>query len=184
MMRHPSAAQRGYSLIEALVVVAIIGLVSVVTIPNFIQYMRSAKLKNASRQFAIDLRETRQRAVTLYHPTKIGFKAGTGLNQYFVADGAFDGAAAGGIAWTTVGSFSSFEETVYFSATTLSDGADDDDFIDIVFLPNGKIVNGTTSSGASVALPTAATITIKSSDEIPKDSYLVELHSTGKVRLK
>lgn len=187
-----SSGQKGYTLIEALVVVAIVGIVSIVTIPNFIQYMRSAKLKNATRQFSIDLRETRQRAVTQYRPTKIAFKAGAGLNEYYIADGAFNSATAGGIDWTKIDPNTgqattdnqSFETTVYFDATTLSDGADPDDWVDVVFFPNGKIFNGTTSSGGGVDLPATSTITIKSTDDIPKTSYLVELHSTGKIRMK
>lgn len=186
------SGQNGYSLVEMLVVVAIIGLVSLVTVPNFMQYMRTAKLKNATRQFAIDLRETRQRAVTRYRPTKISFKAGSGLNEYYMADGAFNSATAGGIDWTKmdpntekpVTENQSFDETVYFDSTTLTDGADPDDWVDVVFLPNGKIFNGTNSSGGGVDLPTPATITIKSTDNIPKTTYLLELHSTGKIRMK
>lgn len=181
-MRKPSG-EKGYTLIEALVVVAIVGIVSLVTVPNFMQYMRSAKLKNGAREFAIDLREARQKAVTQYHPTKIGIKSGAGQSQYIIADGEYDSSAAGGIAWT-ISSTEDFEPTVYFSTTNLTDSADADTWIDIVFLPNGTITNGTTSSGVDVDLPTSPKIVISTTDKVPKDSYTVELSSAGGVKLE
>ena len=180
-----SSGQQGYTLMEALIVVAIIGMVSIVTVPAFMTYMRSAKIKSSARQFAVDLRDARQRAVSQYHPTKIAIKTGAGQKGYFVADGEYDTASAGGIKWTTVpNSTKEMEETVYFSASTLVDGEDADDYIDVMFLPNGTIVNGTTSTGTSKPLPTTATITIKTDQDVPKDNYVVDLSTAGRIRLQ
>ena len=178
-----SSGEKGYTLIEALVVVAIVGIVSLVTVPNFIQYMRSAKLKGAARQFTIDLREVRQRAVTQYHPTKIGIKTGAAQSQYIIADGEYDTSAPAGIDWT-IDTTEEFEESVYFATSNLTDSDDADDWIDIVFLPNGTIINGTNSSGDDVDLPINSNVVIKTTDNIAKNSFTVELTSAGNVSLK
>ena len=47
-----SRSSRGYSLAELLTVDAIIGIVSLVTVPNFIQYYRSAKMKTSINRFS------------------------------------------------------------------------------------------------------------------------------------
>ena len=44
-MRLNRTNQRGYTLTEALVVVAIIGMISLVAVPNFIALYRGAKMK-------------------------------------------------------------------------------------------------------------------------------------------
>src|SRR5436309_322557 len=58
--------QQGYSLVEMLVVLAIIGLMSVITIPQFINYQQSMKLKSALRVLNNDLINARQLAITRY----------------------------------------------------------------------------------------------------------------------
>jgi type II secretory pathway pseudopilin PulG len=73
MMRPKIAAMRGYSLAEALIVMAIIGLISLVSIPNFISMYRSMKIKTAVRQLANDLRGARQEAVSRYRPVMVSF---------------------------------------------------------------------------------------------------------------
>ena len=51
--------QRGYSLMEMLVVVAIIGVLMLVTIPNFINMRKSTIVKGGLRQFTNDLRASK-----------------------------------------------------------------------------------------------------------------------------
>ena len=74
--------QSGYSLAELLVVVAIIGIVSLVTVPNFISLRRSSMLKTSTRNFAADIRAARQRAVTKHQRTKVSFNTGTAARDY------------------------------------------------------------------------------------------------------
>lgn len=56
--------QRGYSLVELIVVVGIIGTFSLITVPAFVNYMRMAPLRNATRTFAGDLQLARTTAIT------------------------------------------------------------------------------------------------------------------------
>ena len=70
-MRRTTTAMRGYSLTEALVVIAIIGVISLVSIPNFMAMYRSMKIKGGVRQLTNDIRSARQLAVTRYRPVMI-----------------------------------------------------------------------------------------------------------------
>lgn len=68
--------QSGYSLPEMLIVVAIIGIISLVTVPAFINLQKSNKIKTSAREFNTTLRAARQRAVTTNMQTKVGFETG------------------------------------------------------------------------------------------------------------
>jgi len=66
-------AQGGYSFAEVLVVVAIIGIVSLVSVPQFIAYQRSSALKSSMRQVMNDLRFARQKAIVEHRQTRLRF---------------------------------------------------------------------------------------------------------------
>jgi prepilin-type N-terminal cleavage/methylation domain-containing protein len=57
-------SSRGYSLIELLTVMAIIGVLSLITVPQFISFQRAGKMKSALRNFTMDIRTMRQKAIT------------------------------------------------------------------------------------------------------------------------
>lgn len=63
-MNTSKSQQRGYSLAELLTVIAIISVMSLVTVPAFINYAKSSRLKNSMRQFTSDLRAARHVAVS------------------------------------------------------------------------------------------------------------------------
>jgi prepilin-type N-terminal cleavage/methylation domain-containing protein len=67
--------QSGYSLAEMLTVVAIIGVLALVMVPNFMNFYESNKMKSSMRNFMSDLRSVRQlsisqgkQAILVYHP--------------------------------------------------------------------------------------------------------------------
>ncbi|MBW3565033.1 MAG: prepilin-type N-terminal cleavage/methylation domain-containing protein [Acidobacteria bacterium] len=172
-MKRTNRGQAGYTLAEALVVVAIIGLVSLVTIPNFVGYMRGQRVKNAAREFVMDLREARQTAISEYHPTKIAFESGTDKRTYRLFDGVYDTSADGGIAWTEVGQTEMFE-TVYFGTTTFPDSADTDDYLDIIFLTNG-----------SVSMPSVeSTLQVRTDLDVARPIYTVTVSRSGRIRME
>jgi Tfp pilus assembly protein FimT len=93
--------QRGYSLAEALVVVAIIGLVTGVSVPFFMNYLRANRMRSSAMYFETALRYARQRAVTRHTFTRVSFLANTDPGQYTIWDGKLD--ASGNLAsWTVV----------------------------------------------------------------------------------
>lgn len=91
--------QRGYSLAEALVVVAIIGLVTGVSVPFFMNYLRSNRIRSSAAYFQTALRYARQRAVTKHVHTRVSFLPNTDPGQYTIFEAKED--SNGNItAWT------------------------------------------------------------------------------------
>src|SRR6478672_11286139 len=62
-----SSSQDGYSLSEMIVVVAIVGLLTLVTVPAFMNFRNAAKMRASVSSFITDLRSARQRAITSAH---------------------------------------------------------------------------------------------------------------------
>jgi type II secretion system protein H len=56
--------QSGFSLAELLVIVAVIGIVSVLATPAFISYSQAARLKGGAQELATILNQARQLAIT------------------------------------------------------------------------------------------------------------------------
>src|ERR1700686_1579287 len=65
--------QTGFSLVEMLTVVAIIGILALVTVPNFINFYQSNKMKVAMRNFTSDIRTMRQMSISQGVQTRITF---------------------------------------------------------------------------------------------------------------
>jgi prepilin-type N-terminal cleavage/methylation domain-containing protein len=82
-MKSDRTAVRGYTLIEILVVVAIIGIMSLVTIPQFVGYQQSSALKGAMRNFNADVRNCRQLAVARYVQVRMEFASPTSYRFYY-----------------------------------------------------------------------------------------------------
>ncbi|HEX6100270.1 MAG TPA: GspH/FimT family pseudopilin [Thermoanaerobaculia bacterium] len=66
---------RGYSLVELLVVVAMIGIVALVTLPALMQLMPQYRIRGAASEAAGAIRMVRQRAITTRTPWRISFDA-------------------------------------------------------------------------------------------------------------
>ncbi|HEV3485817.1 MAG TPA: prepilin-type N-terminal cleavage/methylation domain-containing protein, partial [Vicinamibacterales bacterium] len=57
------SARAGYSLVEILVVVAIVGIITLAGVPQLLKYSRSAAVRAAANQIVGDIRAVRQKAV-------------------------------------------------------------------------------------------------------------------------
>jgi type II secretion system protein H len=82
------ACCRGFSLIELLVVVAIIAIAAAVAVPNFINSMPRQRLAKATRNLLSDMQWTRQQAVVTNRPWQIVFNVGA--NEYQIVDSGPD----------------------------------------------------------------------------------------------
>ena len=159
---------RGYSLTEMLIVVAIIGIISLVTIPNFVQMYRSNRLGASMRQIANDLRYARQLAVPRRTDVRLSFRSGTGQRGYQVVQ-----RNPGTTTWTTVKS-RDIEQTCSLLAGSNFTDLNADSKIDIEFRSNGvAFIPGGGSSG---------TMLVRTSATIPKPEYTIQVLSTGTVR--
>lgn len=87
------SSRPGFSLAELLVVVAIIGLVVSIALPNFATMRKRAALRAAAREIASVLRHTRSTAIARGHHVGVKFKRTDGGEwRYSIyADGDFDG---------------------------------------------------------------------------------------------
>ncbi len=168
-MRNRPDRERGYSLTEALVVVAIIGIVSLVTVPNFISMYRSSRFRATLRQFTSDIRGVRQDAVSKNIRTMLSFVPGTGTYKLYQTSDPPD-VAPEDATWdqTFVRVMSpviSFSDT----STVANLDSSGDDSLDIILLPNGSVQG-------------PGDIYMRTTDEVPFNEFLIRVSTTGKIK--
>ncbi|HEY0592520.1 MAG TPA: prepilin-type N-terminal cleavage/methylation domain-containing protein [Thermoanaerobaculia bacterium] len=164
----PSFHQSGYSLTELLVVVAIIGVMSLVAVPAFMTMMQSSRLKAGLRKFTTDLRSARQVAVTEYQWTKVDFETGTSPVVYFVSR-----SPDLGVTWGAA-ERRELEAPLTLASTTFTDGSDDGTLPEVIFRNNGTVAN---IPGGDIS----KAIVLKTPFDIPKPSITITVSTTGKI---
>jgi prepilin-type N-terminal cleavage/methylation domain-containing protein len=78
---------KGFTLVEVMVVIAIIGIVSAIAIPNFYSYAAGMKLRSASRDLLSTLQNTRMKAIRQNTRWAVKFN---GATSYQVIDCGID----------------------------------------------------------------------------------------------
>jgi prepilin-type N-terminal cleavage/methylation domain-containing protein len=172
-------SSRGYSVIEMLVVVAIIGILSLVTIPSFINFQRRNHVRSALRSFTSDLRSFRQHAITKNAYVRVRF---VNERDYEVVQSRDFGktwselrigtsAADQGRAARTL------PETIRFSANTYNDSdSPTDGKPDIDFRPDGT-AGDYTNTGV-----TAGKITIRTEWRDILNQVVIDMSTTGQIK--
>ena len=193
--------QSGYSLAEMLTVVAIIGVLALVMVPNFMSFYQSNKMKTTMRNFTSDLRSTRQLSISQGKQAMIVYGTGPNARTYdvWLGDKAFNS-----LNWTPQTgpnanpprATKTLDKIAYFPTgallQTFADNLDcssgtnclqlppagagtPDGLLEVIFFPDGR-----------VQLPTGATsgtITLKTDlNRIPKPVYTVTVSPTGRVQ--
>lgn len=95
-MQHRRSA--GYSLTEILIVISIIGILSLITVPVFMNFQRQSVFKNAMRTVATDLRGARSNAIKTSQDIRVEFNVGaegTATKEYRAYS-----STNGGTTWT------------------------------------------------------------------------------------
>lgn len=184
--RRPDAA--GYSLVEMLVVIAIIGVLALISVPSFMSMRNSAKMKAAMRTFTTDLRSVRQLAITHGRQVKLTYEPGPGKRtyDYLMSDRAYG--VVPDANWTPMtgpGSVPRREtkllaDVVYFPANsaptpqTFTDlNVTPDGRLDLIFFPDGRVQMPGSATGA--------TVTIRTDMNVPKPLYQIQISPTGRV---
>lgn len=182
-MQSDRTAMRGYTLIEILVVVAIIGIMSLITVPQFVAYQQSSALKGAMRNFNADLRNCRQLAVARYVQVRMEF---TSANSY-----SFFYRTSPTATWQTmpqalltvlrVSGVSGNKKTLASPMTFINS-----DFIDQGGDPQADIVfntDGTLTFSSDPAVPKPwGTITIATPwTKVYNNRMIIKVYTTGKI---
>ncbi|MEA2236279.1 MAG: hypothetical protein QOC81_1003 [Thermoanaerobaculia bacterium] len=188
MRKQARRLEAGYSLTELLTVVAIIAVMSLITVPSFISYNNSNKIKVAMRAFSADLRTARATAISQGREVKLTFKTGANLRNYslYLGDRAFGTVPTAnwtpltGAGSSSARAFKTLDPVIYFpddgtsTPQTFTDlDPTPDGWLDVIFFPDGH-----------AQLPTGATsgtITIKTDMRVPKVSYAITISPSGRV---
>ncbi len=175
-----------------LTVVAIIGVLALVMVPNFITFYQSNKMKASMRNLTTDLRSVRQLAISQGKQALLTYGTGTTQRSYnwYLGDRPFNSTT-----WTPqtgpgrLRPTKLLENVVYFPANsastpqTFTDTLDcssgtncvagADSLIDVIFFPDGHV-----QLPAGVA---TGTITLKTDMNIPKPQYTITISPSGRV---
>lgn len=72
--------RKGFSLVEVVIVVALIGIIATIAVPNFQNYIRNRNLKTAAQEISSEFFVTRQRALAESRTYRLVFDVGN--NRY------------------------------------------------------------------------------------------------------
>jgi prepilin-type N-terminal cleavage/methylation domain-containing protein len=186
-----NSPQAGYSLAEMLTVVAIIGTLALVFVPNFMSYYQSNKVKSAMRTFTTDVRKMRALAISRGVQTKLSFDTGAGKRTYrlYYGNSAFGTTQT----WTALNGAlgtgtKTLESVIYFpdhtSATpqTFKNEEATGTDLDVIFFPDGRVRIPLDPSGTKQS---TATITLMTDLKgVPKPSYKIDISPIGRVMAK
>ncbi|MBI5591874.1 MAG: GspH/FimT family pseudopilin [Deltaproteobacteria bacterium] len=88
---------KGFTLLETMVVIAIVGIVSAVAIPNYMSWVSDNRMKAAVRDLKSNMNMAKLRAIRENATVAVVFRIATNSYEIFVDNGAGGGIASNGI---------------------------------------------------------------------------------------
>lgn len=147
--------ERGVSLIELAVVMAVISILAAIAIPNGLQMQRNAVYRQAARDIGAMLREARGRTVSLNREHRVELTLAAGAYQYQLAQG---NASSGSTVWAAVGTAVNVNPAVVLTQVGCPLVAAPVYAVD--FNPNGSAGTGCTINVQDTGGATKHTITV------------------------
>lgn len=169
-------------------VVAMVGVLALVTVPSFMTFYQSNKIKAAMRNFTSDIRMMRQYAITQGVQARLTFTPGAAVSPTTRAYDFWIGSSASGTqTWTRItqpnkaqpplakGYTRYLEDVIYFpnSGQTFPNSSG---VYNVDFFPDGRV--------QMPANATTGTIMIKTDMKVPKQQYQVNVSPSGRVSVQ
>jgi len=173
-------SEGGFSLVEMLVVIALIGILSLISVPAFMNYRNQSTFRADLRNFTHDLRMVRQYAIANSVQTRVAvdFGSQSSKNYYFYSS------ADNGATWTPLvlagssgpaGNMKVMDGLVWINSVSgLPDADGDSRNNDIVYWPSGAMTLGSGATSAQVVLRCAW-------KKIAYDTFTIGLSASGQV---
>lgn len=189
-MRHRRTNNAGYSLVELLAVVAIIGVLSLITIPAFMNFQRQNAIRSAMRTVSSDFLAARAKAIREQFDVRISLSPSAtetdAARTYSFFSSRDDGATwtpldlrmrGGTLVDGATGLTSrTIERPVWFSEARDFQDLNTDGSIDIVFHPNGTVDLETD------ATPVGKLVLATNWEQIRSNRYNVWVRRSGVIR--
>lgn len=151
----PCNKQSGFTLIELIIIIAIMSILAGIAIPNFLSYMPKHRLNGAARQVMGDLMAARMKAVKENNRFRVFFLDD---HQYKILDDDNDNNTEDSGEWTDIKNIQNVYSDVTFSATA-----------NPIFYPRGSAWGSTitlTNSADSKYIKVATTGRVKITDSL------------------
>jgi prepilin-type N-terminal cleavage/methylation domain-containing protein len=163
--------EKGFSMVELLIVVAMIAIASLIAVPMIRNMGRAGQIRAAARQWMGDVRQLRQTCVTQMARGRIEFSTGTSARTYQAYISLDKGTT-----WETSGPQRTLGGDVYFVSTTFVDEGGTS-APDLLFFPNGSL------SKASGALTSGDVVIQIPTSSIQWNRYTLSHTSTGQITI-
>ncbi|MBD3305194.1 prepilin-type N-terminal cleavage/methylation domain-containing protein [candidate division KSB3 bacterium] len=156
---------KGVTLLEMLVVVAIIGIIATITVPNFIEILRNHQTRSAAMTLLTDMRRERSRALSLSREIQMTIKPSTETYDVKVVAYTLRNPATG---------------------APLFDEAEKTLVTDKDFDPKDGLVSITPSSNVNLTFYPSGTINTTTTLELdgPNLGYTIKVYKGGQISLE